>query len=76
MLSARTPGSAKRVAAFTQLLAIYIAEKYKEVKLCRFGGLTPGLIESCCREKQSLLSGSWIDLFRSSLAARGYLSPT
>jgi AraC family transcriptional regulator len=31
MLSARTPGSAKRVAAFTQLLAIYIAEKYTNI---------------------------------------------
>ena len=31
MLSARAPGSSKRAAAFTQLLAIYIAEKYTNV---------------------------------------------
>ncbi len=31
MLSARTPANAKRVAAFAQLLAIHIAEKYTNV---------------------------------------------
>jgi AraC family transcriptional regulator len=31
MLSARTPGNSKRIAAFTQLLAIYIAEKYTNI---------------------------------------------
>jgi AraC family transcriptional regulator len=31
MLSARTPGNSKRVAAFTHLLAIYIAEKYTNI---------------------------------------------
>ena len=31
MLSARTPGNSKRVAAFAQLLAIYIAEKYTNI---------------------------------------------
>ena len=30
MLSARAPGNSKRVAAFAQLLAIYIAEKSKK----------------------------------------------
>jgi AraC family transcriptional regulator len=31
MLSARTPGNSKRVAAFAHLLAIYIAEKYTNI---------------------------------------------
>jgi AraC family transcriptional regulator len=31
MLSARTPGNSKRVAAFVNLLAIYIAEKYTNI---------------------------------------------
>jgi AraC family transcriptional regulator len=31
MLSARAPGNSKRVAAFAQLLAIYIAEKYTNI---------------------------------------------
>ena len=31
MVSARTPGDSERVAAFTQLLAIYIAEKYTNI---------------------------------------------
>jgi AraC family transcriptional regulator len=31
MVAARTPGGSKRVAAFTQLLAIYIAEKYTNI---------------------------------------------
>jgi AraC family transcriptional regulator len=31
MVSTRTPGDSKRVAAFTQLLAIYIAEKYTNI---------------------------------------------
>jgi AraC family transcriptional regulator len=31
MLSARTPGNSKRVAAFARLLAIYIAEKYTNI---------------------------------------------
>ena len=31
MLSARTPGNSKRVAAFVDLLAIYIAEKYTNI---------------------------------------------
>jgi AraC family transcriptional regulator len=31
MLSARTPGNSKRVAAFAHLLAVYIAEKYTNI---------------------------------------------
>ena len=31
LLSARAPGNSKRVAAFAQLLAIYIAEKYTNI---------------------------------------------
>jgi AraC family transcriptional regulator len=31
MLSSRVPGDSKRVAAFTHLLAIYIAEKYTNI---------------------------------------------
>ena len=31
MLSARAPGNSKRVAAFAQLLAIYVAEKYTNI---------------------------------------------